>query len=782
MTSTNNIIHLDAWMDFNDAAPQVGAVSAEPLSPDQKSIVDYMDLVFGYCEGWIPLRGFAERGQERGAKPPHTIWVEADEMDELASAKEKALTFGRWTAREGMAFYVIPGTVAEHGQAKATDIIQTQVILADLDCGDTEAKLNHLTTYMGEPTAIIESGGITPEGLAKLHVYWRLSEPAEGDDIALACRIRHQIAVKAGGDIHFQSAHQPIRVAGSVYHKHGLNRLVTFRSQNHMEYHLQDLAESVDDMPPMEGINTNTLDYNDATISKPTMGEVLTTPIREGDQDLFSRFTGASAAIGHYVRIAHSGQMTRDEAWEAIAQYNAAMLRPPWPQDRLAAESQRLWDKHCEKYGSANATNIANTNYTVTSFTARQSLETPSPIPQDIISPRVLTPGGMWIIAGPPKVGKSDLMLNLFAHAAAGIDFLGFQFHRPLRVFYVQSEVEKPYLDERLAMVLKSQKTRLDRGLDNLHMTDRFKFRFNENGVEAIVQEIKNGFPDPDYPVDIIAVDPFRNIYQSGLSDGGDINEDLLEFFTHRLEFILADTHPKAGMIVVHHTNKITGKALSEDPMNAISGGGAILSYPTALTVMGKAAVDTGHQAATLWFDIRNGPPIPSFTIIKHDGAWSSTDSTHTRLVGQRWGELNDREQHRKRRAILEFIFEESRFGRLYTSSSLAKVLAGQFGLGGESTIRRHISMFEIKGFIRFINGKALKIYNLTRPRSPNGYLCVEGMARDQFYNDETEEMVQAQEYLPTHYRDEHSEQIFDLKEEDIHRWHYKDLEDENEG
>ena len=761
MTSTNNIIHLDAWMDFNDAAPQVGAASGETISPDQESITEYLDLVFGYCEGWIPLRGFAERGQDQGAKP-HTIWVEADEMDELASAKEKALTFGRWTAREGMAFYVIPGTVAEQGQAKATDITQTQVILVDLDCGNTEAKLEHLSNHMGKPTAVIESGGTTPEGLAKLHLYWRLSEPAEGDDIAVACRIRHQIAIKAGGDIHFQSAHQPIRVAGSVYHKYGQNRLVTFRSRNDLEYHLHDMAEVTDDMPAMEGINTDSLDFNDAITAKPTMGEMLTTPTREGDQDAWSRFAGASAAIGHYVRMAHSGQMTRDEAWEAIAQYNAAILRPPWPQDRLAAESQRLWEKHCGKHGTTSATNTSNTNYMVTSFSARQSLESPSPIPKDIISPRVLTPGGMWVIAGPPKVGKSDLMLNLFAHAAAGIDFLGFKFPRPLRVFYIQSEVEKPYLDERLAIILKGQREKLDRGLDNLHMTDRFKFRFDETGVETIIQEIKNGFPDPDKQVDIIAIDPFRNVYQSGLSNGGDINEDLLEFFIHRLEWILTDTHPKAGMIVVHHTNKITGKSLSEDPMNAISGGGAILSYPTALTVMGKAEVDTGHQAATLWFDIRNGPPIPSFTIIKHENAWSSIDSNNTRLVRQKWGEMNDREQDRKRRTILEFVYNEATEGNLYTSSSLSKTLSGKFGLGSQHTIRNMISVNENKGFFRFIGKDVTSQYGLDKPRSPIGYLCVEDMLGPD-----------GVEYLPTHYRDPRSEQVFELKKQDVNRWEY---------
>jgi len=57
-----------------------------------------------------------------------------------------------------------------------------QAILVDLDAGDIGAKLRHLITHLGRPTLIIESGGRTAAGTDKLHVWWKLSEPAAAED------------------------------------------------------------------------------------------------------------------------------------------------------------------------------------------------------------------------------------------------------------------------------------------------------------------------------------------------------------------------------------------------------------------------------------------------------------------------------------------------------------------------------------------------------------------------------------------------------------------------
>ncbi len=218
--SDDNIVHFNPWNDFNDAA-----VSEDPfgVEPDPAQIAVFLEVVFSWCEGLIPVRGFVDKGQGRDGKP-HNIWIEAD-----ATAAEKLATFAAWAWREGAAVYVIPGTVAEQGQARAADVLQMQAVVVDLDAGDIPAKLAISSSHLGPPTLLVESGGRTPEGAAKLHAWWQLTEPATGEDLARLCRLRGEIALKVGGDPHFRSAHQPIRVPGSVYHKGGFQRLVTIR-------------------------------------------------------------------------------------------------------------------------------------------------------------------------------------------------------------------------------------------------------------------------------------------------------------------------------------------------------------------------------------------------------------------------------------------------------------------------------------------------------------------------------------------------------------------------
>ena len=170
--------------------------------------------------------------------------------------------------------YAVPGTVATPGEAKADDIVQTQVVVIDLDHGDIVAKRDHLVHYLGNPSLEVDSGGITAEGQPKRHLYWRLTEPAEGDDIATVCRLRHAIAVKAGGDPVFRSAHQPIRIAGSVYLKGGAKRLVKIRTHNsHVEVDLHEFAETVEAMPTMPGIEQGAGPGARARSRKPSLHE-----------------------------------------------------------------------------------------------------------------------------------------------------------------------------------------------------------------------------------------------------------------------------------------------------------------------------------------------------------------------------------------------------------------------------------------------------------------------------------------------------------------------------
>ncbi|MEE8252633.1 MAG: hypothetical protein V3R17_01735, partial [Hyphomicrobium sp.] len=258
---------MTAGLDFNDAPSS--PAGAPRLKPDRELLAVYFKVVFGYLDGLFPFRGFVDQGQGHSGKP-YNEWVDIGRDDSV----NVIFNMANYCAGNGTAAYCIPGTVAERGQAKADDVLQTQVLVADIDAGNIAQKLAHAAQHLGTPTLIVESGGRTKDGQDKLHVYWQLTEPAEDEDLETVRRLRHELAVKIGADTHFQSMHQPIRIPGSVYHKHQRTRLVTIRAHNNLEYELADLAESFEAMPALAACGGPKLDFNDADRGARDMDEL----------------------------------------------------------------------------------------------------------------------------------------------------------------------------------------------------------------------------------------------------------------------------------------------------------------------------------------------------------------------------------------------------------------------------------------------------------------------------------------------------------------------------
>ena len=57
--SEDSILHFNPWMDFNDGPAAENPFGCDP-DPDQIAI--FLDVVFSWCEGLIPLRGFVDKG------------------------------------------------------------------------------------------------------------------------------------------------------------------------------------------------------------------------------------------------------------------------------------------------------------------------------------------------------------------------------------------------------------------------------------------------------------------------------------------------------------------------------------------------------------------------------------------------------------------------------------------------------------------------------------------------------------------------------------------------
>ena len=138
-----NVIDLQRWRDFNDAPAQPEDEPFMHLDPEPAQTAVF-DVVFGYLEV-IPLRGFIDKGQGAEGKP-HNAWIPAD-----ADAAFNAAAFARWAAKDGAAFYVIPGTAARtarpggRGRRDADRAGRPRL-------RRRHAKLHHLVRHLGQPT------------------------------------------------------------------------------------------------------------------------------------------------------------------------------------------------------------------------------------------------------------------------------------------------------------------------------------------------------------------------------------------------------------------------------------------------------------------------------------------------------------------------------------------------------------------------------------------------------------------------------------------------------
>lgn len=312
--------------------------------PDPASIETFTKVLFECCEGWVAVREFPEKGS-RGRLPSTPFFrADANLARNITSEAERA-------ASSGLALYVVPGTVSGKGKAKADDVVAMQTVLVDLDHGDVQFKRDHLAEYLGPPSLEVSSGGTTEEGQERLHLYWMLTEPAAGTDVAAVCKLRSLIAAKIGGDPSFGSAHQPIRVAGSIYRKGGVERLVTIRAERSQEYDLSELAEKVEALPAIAGGTAAAAAASSAT-KEPT-AKLFAKRLHEGGIDGITRFDALSRVIGYWIRRSGEGRVSREQAWEEIVSYNDACIVPPWPMERLQHETKRLWDHDGERRDKA---------------------------------------------------------------------------------------------------------------------------------------------------------------------------------------------------------------------------------------------------------------------------------------------------------------------------------------------------------------------------------------------------------------------------------------------
>ena len=241
----------------------------------------------------------------------------------------------------------------------------------------------------------------------------------------------------------------------------------------------------------------------------------------------------------------------------------------------------------------------------------------------DYIEPGFAGPGNFVLIAGPPKAQKSFLLQEMLVAAATGSAFLhgAFKCTRPLRVFYLQAEMNRRLLRKRAREFKLLSSDDKDMLASNLIVSERFHMILNENGVNVAIETIKAAFPDA--PPDIIAVDPLANVFDQ---ENENDNAQLMRFLTGRIEAVRQAVNPDAAIIMVHHATKKSADDMARDPFIAIRGAGSLRGYYDSAIVIFRAGEES--KARKVFFELRSGESPEPMTVELVNGRFEPVSPT----------------------------------------------------------------------------------------------------------------------------------------------------------
>ena len=655
---------------------------------DTDTIKLYLKTLYGYCDGFIPIRMFMEKGAT-GNQYQQLHWVPTTSLEIMHQSLKPLVERGR---NFKMGVYVIPGTVSERGQGKATDIIQYPCFVVDIDSGDIEAAKNYIVAQLGQPSLEIYSGGKTEDNVYKRHLYWKLTEPATDTDIKRLTSAQKLAAQKIGADPSFGSAHQPIRLPGSIHQKNDKANQVRIVNHSTVEYELEELIESVNMMTIMEGLQVSEKTLGD---NKMPMEDMYKEQVYEGADAGETRFEAMGRAIGWSLTRHFEGHWTLKEAWDDVVGYNQTKVNPPWELERVKKDFDRIYQIHYDKHGAPKP---KREQVALEGDDWADIVDDDTPLPPEIIE-GLLREGEFMVIAGPPKSQKSLLMQEMAYCIGTGNTLLNrFDVPIPQQVVVVQAEMSKAQLSARLRAVKvnPAEKALLKR---NVKFTYRFTKVLDEEGSKDVIDWVDRSCGQ-DKP-QVIIFDPLSNIFAG---DDENSNVELMKFIRDRIWVLRDQINPKAAVILIHHSNKVNRNQMMENPFLAIRGASAIQgAYDVGLFIT-KTSEDT--QDRRLFFQTRAVIEPKPMTVHYQDGHMLDRGDAYDRESGVNITDRMSLDRFNQVNKLLGLLFREANRGKYYNKNQFCLKFTDKYRLGSAATIRNHVNTLLTQGWIMLFDGE----------------------------------------------------------------------------
>jgi hypothetical protein len=223
------------------------------LEVDCGEIERFIDGLFRYAgEGnFVSLRAFAENEANPG-KAVFDIRGVRIEGEGLNSLVGQACDMAQHAASANNPIVFCPPIATFNNQSKAREVDLAEMMALSVECDkEPEKARERLEGLLGPATVVVRSGGewtdpITGEVQNKLHLHWRLSEPATSSEEHRDGKEARALATAiVGGDATNVPAVHPIRWPGS-WHRKGEPRMAKTEALNeNAEIELSDALDAL---------------------------------------------------------------------------------------------------------------------------------------------------------------------------------------------------------------------------------------------------------------------------------------------------------------------------------------------------------------------------------------------------------------------------------------------------------------------------------------------------------------------------------------------------------
>lgn len=203
----------------------------------------FTSSIFRHCspDGWVRHYVFSHAEGNRALR------YDWSKLSDLSVARETI----EWSRlRPGTVYCPPVGTFTDPSQGtKEVNVAEAPALLVELDDNPTEMR-GIAEAILGEATLVVRSGGVTSTGEDKLHLYWRLKQPARSEaDRDILKAARGALGVLCEADMSAVPLMHPMRWPGS-WHTKGEPRLCEIIAQTENELDLHEAYALLNEIAP----------------------------------------------------------------------------------------------------------------------------------------------------------------------------------------------------------------------------------------------------------------------------------------------------------------------------------------------------------------------------------------------------------------------------------------------------------------------------------------------------------------------------------------------------